>query len=181
MEVEKDLYRLTGKVGKVGLYRTLLRDNGFRYLYYWRKIKSKSGLSFFYKFLRSIETKLSGIEIPLSVELGAGALLLHAFGITINSQSKIGKNVVILKGVTIGNTKRGPKAGAPTIGNNVYLGPNSSVVGGIVIGDDVIIAPNSFVNFDVPSHSVVVGNPGVIHHKKFATKGYVNNCIDNKE
>lgn len=31
------------------------------------------------------------------------------------------------------------------------------MIGKIVIGDDVMIAPNSFVNFDVPSHSLVIG------------------------
>ena len=31
---------------------------------------------------------------------------------------------------------------------------------------------NAFVNFDVPSHSLVIGNPGVIHHKDGATKDY---------
>jgi serine O-acetyltransferase len=47
------------------------------------------------------------------------------------------------------------------------------VVGKITIGDDVLIAPNTFVNFDVPSHSVVVGSPGVIHHRDFATEGHL--------
>jgi serine O-acetyltransferase len=66
----------------------------------------------------------------------------------------------------------------PTIGNHVAVGINSTVVGNIVIGDDVMIAPNAFVNFDVPAHSVVLGNPGVIHAKEEATKGYVNYIIE---
>ena len=48
------------------------------------------------------------------------------------------------------------------------------IVGGITIGDDVLIAPNAFVNFDVPSHSVVVGNPAVVHPRENATEGYIN-------
>ena len=51
------------------------------------------------------------------------------------------------------------------------------IVGGIHIGDDVMIAPNAFVNFDVPSHSVVLGNPGTVHHRDNATEGYINNPI----
>ena len=62
----------------------------------------------------------------------------------------------------------------PTIGNEVFFGINSTVVGNIHIGNDVLIAPNSFVNFDVPDHSIVIGNPGVIHHKSKATGGYIN-------
>ena len=47
-------------------------------------------------------------------------------------------------------------------------------VGKIHIGNDVMVAPNSFVNFDVPDHSIVVGNPATIHKNRNATKNYVN-------
>lgn len=69
---------------------------------------------------------------------------------------------------------RGSRRGCPTIGNTVYIGINAVIVGGITIGDDVVIGPGAYVNFDVPSHSVVIGNPGVIHTKEHATVGYVN-------
>ena len=46
-------------------------------------------------------------------------------------------------------------------------------MGNVHIGNDVMIAPNAFVNIDVPDHSVVVGNPCMIHHKDNATKGYL--------
>lgn len=54
------------------------------------------------------------------------------------------------------------------------MGINATVVDNIKIGDNVIIAPNSFVNFDVPNHSVVIGNPATIHHKDNATQGYIS-------
>lgn len=38
--------------------------------------------------------------------------------------------------------------------------------GKIVIGDDVLRVLGAYINFDVPSHSIVLGNPGVIHCKK---------------
>ena len=84
----------------------------------------------------------------------------------------IGNNVNVHKGVTIGRTNRG-NAGSPHIGNTVFIGINATVVGNIKIGDDVLIAPNAYVNFDVPSHLIVIGNPGVIHQKYNATKGYI--------
>ena len=90
---------------------------------------------------------------------------------------KIGNNVNLHKGCTIGRENRGKREGAPTIGNQVYVGINSTIVGNIRIGDDVMIAPNSFVNFDVPDHSVVIGNPGVIHRKENATQGYIAFCV----
>ena len=86
----------------------------------------------------------------------------------------IGDNLNIAAGVTIGKTNRGDKMGVPTIGNKVWIGTNAVIVGKITIGDDVLIAPNAYVNFDVPSHSVVIGNPAVIHEREEATKGYIN-------
>ena len=47
----------------------------------------------------------------------------------------------------------------------------------IKIGDDVLIAPNSYVNCDIPSHSIVFGNPCVIKHRDNATEDYVNNRV----
>jgi serine O-acetyltransferase len=47
-------------------------------------------------------------------------------------------------------------------------------VGKIVIGDNVLIAPNSYVNFDVPSHSIVIGNPAKIISRNNPTEGYIN-------
>ena len=94
-------------------------------------------------------------------------------GIVINPESEIGENCTILNGVLIGNERRGKRIGTPKLGNNVYIGSNATIVGNITIGDDVLIAPGSFINFDVPSHSVVFGNPGIIRYRKDATEGYI--------
>lgn len=97
----------------------------------------------------------------------------HPRNITINSRAIIGDSCVVFKNVTIGSIRSGKKEGVPVLGNNVVVCCNAFVCGGIHIGDDVLIAANSFVNFDVPSHSVVIGNPGVIHHKIGASKDYI--------
>ena len=52
-----------------------------------------------------------------------------------------------------------------------------SRLGKIQIGDDVLIAPGAYINFDVPPHSVVLGNPGIIHRKANATKDYIGNIV----
>ena len=68
--------------------------------------------------------------------------------------------------------------GTPVIGNRVWIGINAAIVGKIIIGDDVLIAPNSYVNCDVPSHSVVYGNPCIIKHRDNATDSYINNAYE---
>ena len=69
------------------------------------------------------------------------------------------------------------RKGTPVIGDNVWIGINSAIVGAVHIGNDVLIAPNSYVNCDVPNHSVVIGNPCVIKHRDNATEGYINRTV----
>lgn len=62
----------------------------------------------------------------------------------------------------------------PTIGDEAWIGVNTTIVSKVIIGDDVLIAPNAFVNCDIPSHSVVFGNPYIIKHRDNSTEGYIN-------
>lgn len=123
--------------------------------------------------LRKLRMKY-GLEIGLNTRIGVGFYLGHAFNITINPHTVIGNNVSVHKGVLIGASNRGSKRGSPMIGNRVWIGCNVAIVGKIVIEDDVLIAPNSYVNVDIPSHSVVFGNPCIIKHKDNATEKYIN-------
>ena len=129
----------------------------------------------FYRLLYVLHCRKHGIEISSKTQIGKGLYLCHPYCITVNGQSKIGDNVNLHKGVTIGTENRGKRKGSPVIGNNVWIGINATVVGNITIGDDVLIAPNSFVNCDIPSHSVVFGNPCVIKPCENATESYIIN------
>ncbi len=131
----------------------------------------------YYRFRFKRIKEKRGIEISYNTRIGKGLYLGHPYNITVNSQAVIGDNVNIHKGVTIGQENRGKRKGTPIIGNSVWIGVNATVVGNITIGDDVLIAPNSFVNRDIPSHSVVYGNPCVIKHRENATEHYVNNKV----
>ena len=50
-------------------------------------------------------------------------------------------------------------SGKVTIGNNVFIGVNSTILKGVTIGNNVIIGANSLVNKDIPDNCVVAGNP----------------------
>ena len=144
---------------------------------YYRKLQEKSILRPIYKILFMVCKKMYMIEMSEHTQIGGGLYLGHARLITINPSAVIGKNCNIHKGVTIGQENRGKRKGCPTIGNNVWIGINSTIVGKVNIGDDVLIAPNSYVNCDVPSHSVCFGNPIIIKPKENATEQYINNTI----
>lgn len=127
-----------------------------------------------YRVLYRISARKNHIEIPRDTKIGAGLYIGHPFCITINSKAIVGCNCNIHKGVTIGQENRGVRQGAPVIGDCVWIGENATIVGKITIGNDVLIAPNSYVNCDVPSHSVVFGNPCVIKPRDNATENYIN-------
>lgn len=108
-------------------------------------------------------------------KIGSGFYIGHFGTVIVSVSSVIGKNCNIAPGVTIGASRRGEKKGAPHLGDYVWIGTNAVIVGGINIGSDVLIAPGAYVNFDVPDHSIVLGNPGKIIPREKATEGYINN------
>ena len=61
---------------------------------------------------------------------------------------------------------RGPKGGAPHIGNNVVIASGAKVIGNITIGNNVMIGSGAIVVTDIPDNSVVVGNPGKVISKR---------------
>ena len=128
-----------------------------------------------FKSLFRMHSRRRGIEIPTCTRIGKGLYVGHFYNVTINGEAVLGDNCNIHKGVTIGMETRGVRMGTPTIGNCVSIGINAAVVGKITVGDDVIIGPNAFVNCDIPSHSIVFGNPCVIKHRDHATEGYIGN------
>lgn len=105
--------------------------------------------------------------IPSSAKIGENFKLGYwGLGVVIHSNTTIGNNCLIAQNVTIGRNF-GDK-NVPQIGNNVYIGAGSVVFGEIVIGDNVIIGSNSVVNTDIPSNTIVAGNPCKVIKQDFS-------------
>jgi len=66
------------------------------------------------------------------------------------------------------NGKEHPYKGDTKIGNDVWIGYNSTIMPGITIGDGAIIATNSTVVKDVEPYTVVGGNPAKVIKKRFS-------------
>lgn len=152
---------------------SIINNKVLRGLYYARVAENDGLLSKFFLRRSAKLLSLHGIEISSTKNIQGGLCIIHPYGITINSRSRIGKDFTIFKGATIGSIRSGLKKGTPTIGDRVTVCCNAFICGNINIGDDVLIAANSFVNFDVPSHSVVIGNPATVHHKNHPSEDYL--------
>lgn len=155
---------------------------GYRFTKHLRKAKyykehNKKIRFLFNRIILSRYTEKFGFSISYGTNIGKGFYLGHIGSIVVNSETIIGNNVNLSQGVTIGIAHGGKKSGVPIIGNNVWIGANATIVGGIKIGDDVMIAPNTFVNFDVPSHSVVIFSKANIIAKENATEKYIENIV----
>ncbi|MEY8778859.1 CatB-related O-acetyltransferase [Allomuricauda sp. XS_ASV26] len=66
--------------------------------------------------------------------------------------------------------KEYPKKGDITIGNDVWIGYNATIMAGVTVGDGAIIATNSTVIKDVEPYSIVGGNPAKEIKKRFSDK-----------
>lgn len=89
----------------------------------------------------------------------AGTKFSHPFSICINAGAKIGKHCDIRQGVTLGgrepyNTLIHEKI---VIGDNVFIGCNSSILGNVKIGNNVIVGAHALVLADVPDNTTVTG------------------------
>ena len=96
--------------------------------------------------------------IGRNAEFGSGFVLIHSYGVVINSSVKGGSNVMIEHQVTIG----AEKGKAPVLGNNVFIGAGAKIIGGIRIGDNTRIGANAVVVDDVPDGATAVGIPAKI-------------------
>lgn len=103
-----------------------------------------------------------GIAIPYKTEIGPGFYVGHFGGIVITYKARIGKNCNISQGVTIGQSYRGERQGAPTLGDGVYVGPGAKLFGNIKVGNNVAIGANCVVTKDVPDNAIIVGVPGKV-------------------
>lgn len=169
-----DLYRYFGDK-KRSLFQFLFPALEIRYIKWFRKTQKKRSL--FSTLILRLISKKTHIQIPPECNIGPGFQILHFGRIVFNHHVIVGQNCTVCPGVLIGQEDRGTRRGNPVLGDYVFVGTNAVIVGKVRIGSNVMIAPNSFINFDVPDNSIVVGNPGRVISSENATEQYIKNAI----
>lgn len=176
--IKSDIYRYTGNFTFLSILKAIFTIEGVRYSIVFRigsGLSKKNPLFWFFYFSNRFLGKWFGYQIPLKTKIGYGLYIGHTGTLIINGNAVIGNNCNFSPGVTIGQISEGKKKGCPVIKDNVWIGTNAICVGKITIGEGSHICPNSFVNFDVPSNSLVIGNPGVIKEGWGKTDSYIVN------
>lgn len=106
--------------------------------------------------LRKLVKIITNIDIEPGAEIGAGMLLAHMGPIHIFREVQIGVDCAIFQSCTIG---AGLRPGGATIGDHVFMGCTSTILGAVTIGDGAVIAANSLVISDVPARHTAIGVP----------------------
>ena len=101
------------------------------------------------------------VSLGRNVEMGPEFYIAHGY-VAMDGFVKIGRNCSVGPWVSVGmmtGSKQGTTAQGPTIGDDVWIGTSSNLLGPISIGDGVLIGAHSVVISDVPAGATVVGAP----------------------
>ena len=103
---------------------------------------------------------VTGIEIHPGAQVGRRLFIDHGMGTVIGETCRIGNNVTIYQGVTLGGTGKEEKKRHPDVDDNVLIAAGAKVLGNIRVHENSKVGANSVVLYDVPQDSTVVGIPG---------------------
>ena len=133
-----------------------INSNGYRDLVYYRYRDS-----FAVRLLKVIFKPTPNLVLDVDNIASGGCFFHHPFSSYINAEH-IGYHCSIRNNTTIGNKVVNGKVCRPYLEDDVFVGPNAVIIGDVRIGSHSVIGAGSVVTKDVPSYSVVAGNPAKI-------------------
>lgn len=141
------------------LARLLYAFPEFRSVYYHRLATGNPTGRLAGRLARHVWKGIGDLDLTAAV-IGPGLFVSHGQG-TILSAERIGANLQVHQGVTVGWDYRGDRR--PVIGDDVFIGAGAKVLGAITVGDGARIGANAVVMCDVPAGATAVGIPARVH------------------
>ncbi|HBK83134.1 MAG TPA: serine acetyltransferase [Flavobacterium sp.] len=131
------------------------------------------------RVLSELAHSKTGIEIHPGANIGKRFFIDHGTGIVIGETAKIGNNVKIYQGVTLGalsvSKDKAQEKRHPTIEDDVIIYANATILGGeTTIGRGAIIGGNVWITQTIPAQSLVYHKSEII----VKTKTEYHNIID---
>lgn len=109
----------------------------------------------------SFNLMITGAEICHGAKISVPLTIRHPHGIVIGGNVVMGRNCVVMQGVTIG--QKGPDSsfdsGSPTIGDEVRIGAKASVLGKIVVKNGTVVGAHALLLTSTSENSTYVGVP----------------------
>ncbi|HYQ42584.1 MAG TPA: serine acetyltransferase [Polyangiaceae bacterium] len=154
-----------------GFLRLLLLEPGFQLAFCVRLTELAARVPGLGRILRRLiwypTTMLFGCDFGVGVTIGGGLYLPHPSGIVVHAHCKLGRNVTLLQGVTLGIVDPS-LPDCPVVEDGARVNTGAKLLGGITVGRAAVIGANAVVLRDVPEGRVAVGVPARILPEKTA-------------
>ena len=100
-----------------------------------------------------------GAEIHWNAVLAPGITIIHGNGMVVSHGAVVGSGCILFQHVTLGESidPLSRIVGAPTLDDNVHVGPGAVLLGPIHVGGRTKIMANCVVDRSVPAGSLVRG------------------------
>ena len=136
---------------------SLLFENGYQAVVLHRIAHwfRRRNIPFAGPFFHRLSIFLTGVDIAPAAQIGPGLMISHGVGLVIGNGVKIGSDALLLHQVTLGAPTGRRRGEMPAVGDNVFIGAGSRLIGQITVGDNVFIGVNCVVTQDVPDDSKV--------------------------
>jgi serine O-acetyltransferase len=140
------------------LGRFLFAFPEFRSVYYHRLAAGNPAGALAGRIASRLWRGVPGLDLS-GTPIGPGLFISHG-QTTILSAERIGANLQVHQGVTIGWDYRGERR--PIVGDDVFIGAGAKILGPVTIGDGARIGANAVVVGDVPAGATAVGVPAAV-------------------
>ncbi|MEH6549478.1 MAG: serine O-acetyltransferase [Pseudomonadales bacterium] len=110
-------------------------------------------------YFQSMTATVFSVDIHPAACLGTGLMVDHATGIVIGETARVGNNVSMLHGVSLGGSGCHMGQRHPMVADGVLLAAGAKILGPVSIGEGAKVAAGSVVLEDVDAHMTVAGVP----------------------
>ncbi|HEY8086690.1 MAG TPA: hypothetical protein VIF09_02565, partial [Polyangiaceae bacterium] len=140
------------------LARDAVEKIGFQMMGAYRLMRfcSEAGVPLAPQVISRMMRHLYGSDIHWEAQLEPGVVLIHGMGLAISDRARVKKGTILFQHVTLATaTDSAGASGAPTIEEDVHIGPGATITGPVTIGARSKIMAGALVRDSVPPDSLV--------------------------